>query len=183
MSQPDAEQLLTAAQAGNSSALEALLAKHRQTVFRYGLRYCKTTEDAEDAVQETLWAATRSIRGFRRAAAITTWLFTIVRNKCHRLNSRAPANDLADLLPFIADDAESAEQQIATRQTEQLLAHALAKLEPTHREAVILRDVEGLTAPEAAARLSISVSALKSRLHRARADLRREVIGILPSLH
>ena len=81
----ESDHLLTAAQAGDPAALEELLRVHRATVFRYGLRVCKSTEDAEDAVQETLWAAARSIRNFRRAAAITTWLFTIVRNKCHRL--------------------------------------------------------------------------------------------------
>jgi RNA polymerase sigma-70 factor, ECF subfamily len=177
MSPLDSDQLLTAAQQGDRSALEALLATHRKNVFRYGLRYCKTSEDAEDAVQETLWAATRSIGGFRHAATITTWLFTIVRNKCHRLNSRAHANgDLADLLPYITDETESVEQQIAARQIEQLLAGALAKLQPLHREVVMLRDVEGFTAPEAAERLSISVQALKSRLHRARAELRAALV-------
>src|SRR5678815_2669101 len=65
--------VLQAAQHGDPAALEALLTAHREIVFRYGLRYCRTTEDAEDAVQETLWAAARSIRTFRRTAAITTW--------------------------------------------------------------------------------------------------------------
>ncbi len=175
----DAESLLLAAQRGDRHAVESLLAAHRKTVFRYGLRYCKTSEDAEDAVQETLWAATRSIRGFRRAAAITTWLFTIVRNKCHKINGRQHAtDDLADLLPALPDDAAPVEQQLIMQQTEQLLAGALSRLTPLHREVVMLRDVEGLTAPEAADRLSISVQALKSRLHRARAELRSSLVGL-----
>jgi len=177
----DSDGLLLAAQRGDRNAVESLLAAHRKTVFRYGLRYCKTSEDAEDAVQETLWAATRSIRGFRRAAAITTWLFTIVRNKCHRINARQHSHssgDLADLLPQLLDNTESVEQQLIMQQTEQLLASALSRLAPVHREVVILRDVEGLTAPEAADRLSISVQALKSRLHRARAELRSSLVGL-----
>lgn len=174
------DQLLNQAQAGNPAALESLLAMHRREVFRYGLRYCKTTEDAEDAVQETLWAAAKSIRGFRRAAAITTWLFTIVRNKCHRL-SRKHGNDmdLVDALPLLPDSSISVEEQIETEQVQRILARALATLEPAQRQAILLRDVEGLTAPEAAARLNLSVQALKSRLHRARASLREAVIAIV----
>jgi len=180
-SDPDA--LLTAAQHGDRLALETLLATHRASVFRYGLRYCKTSEDAEDAVQETLWAVARSIGGFRRAAAITTWLFAIVRNKCHKLNSLTqPDTDLADILPRIPDEADPIEQQVAQRQIEGVLAFALSKMEPIYREALMLRDVEGLTAPEAAERLSIGIPALKSRLHRGRRVL-REIVRSLHPLH
>jgi RNA polymerase sigma-70 factor (ECF subfamily) len=173
MVQSEPEELLLAAQRGDRVALEALLARHRQTVFRYGLRYCRSTEDTEDAVQETLWAAARAIGNFRRAAAVTTWLFTIVRNKCHRLLfHKHDEADLADLLPYVPAPGRSAEDEAATRQIQRILADALARLEPSHREVLILRDVEGLTAPEAAEQLGITVQALKSRLHRAREQLR-----------
>jgi RNA polymerase sigma-70 factor (ECF subfamily) len=169
--------LLDAAQAGDRHALEELLAVNRDTVFRYGLRYCKTTEDAEDAVQETLWAATKSIASFRRAAAVTTWLFTIVRNKCHRLTHHWSADpSLADVLPEIPDSARTPEERVAAEQIQQILANALSQLDAPQREVILLRDVEGLTAPEAAHQLNITVQALKSRLHRARAQL-RDAIG------
>jgi RNA polymerase sigma-70 factor, ECF subfamily len=172
------DQLLNEAQAGNPAALESLLAMHRREVFRYGLRYCKTSEDAEDAVQETLWAATKSIRAFRRAASITTWLFTIVRNKCHRKSRKVSHElDLADVLPQLADPTASIVDRIETEQVQRILARALASLEPTQREVILLRDVEGLTAPEAAQRLNLTVQALKSRLHRARASLRETVLA------
>jgi RNA polymerase sigma-70 factor (ECF subfamily) len=171
----ETDHLLTAAQAGDPAALEELLRLQRATVFRYGLRFCRSTEDAEDAVQETLWAAARSIRNFRRAAAITTWLFTIVRNKCHRLLfHRHKEPDLADVLPALVDPPRSTEDEIAGQQIQRILATALARLEPAHREVILLRDVEGLTAPEAAERLGLSVQALKSRLHRAREALRAQ---------
>src|SRR5262245_58819275 len=113
MSLESTSQLLTAAQLGDSKALEALLKCHRQAVYRYGLRYCKTSEDAEDAVQETLWAAARSLRTFRHASSVMTWLFTIVRNKCHRANRGRRGEDLADWLPLIDDKAESSEHLAA----------------------------------------------------------------------
>ena len=166
-------ELLAAAQRGDSAALEGLLAAHREVVFRYGLRFCRTTEDAEDAVQETLWAAARSIGKFRRAAAITTWLFAIVRNTCLRLMRRHRGEqDLADVLPTLADPRDLIEDQVAAQQVETILAAAISQLDADHREVILLRDVEGLTAPEAAVHLSISVRALKSRLHRARSELR-----------
>jgi RNA polymerase sigma-70 factor (ECF subfamily) len=180
MANAESESLLTAAQRGDRAALETLLSRHRKTVFRYGLRYCASTEDAEDAVQETLWAAARAIGTFRRAAAITTWLFAIVRNKCHRmLRSHDHADaDLADVLDQIPDPARSAEDEAATARIRQILAEALARLEPNHREVILLRDVEGFTAPEAADRLGLTVQALKSRLHRAREQLRAEVSDV-----
>jgi RNA polymerase sigma-70 factor, ECF subfamily len=172
------DMLLASAQAGDVQSLDELLRMHRDTVFRYGLRYCKSTENTEDAVQEALWAAARSIGGFRHASAITTWLFTIVRNKCHRLFRYHHAEpDLADIL--VSDDLPtSVEDSVAAQQLYRVLANALSRLEPQHREVILLRDIEGLTAPEAANRLAISVQALKSRLHRARAALRAEVSNL-----
>jgi len=168
--------LLSAAQDGDRAALEAVLASHRATVFRYGLRFCRTSEDAEDAVQETLWAAARSIKTFRRAAAITTWLFTIVRNTCHRLaRQHRSSEDLADVLVPLSGSDELLEDRVAAEQLEELMAIGIAQLRPEYRDVILLRDVEGLTAPEAASRLSITVRALKSRLHRARSELRRHL--------
>jgi RNA polymerase sigma-70 factor (ECF subfamily) len=179
MAEAESELLLDAAQRGDRAALEALLAQHRKTVFRYGLGYCGSTENTEDAVQETLWAAAKAIGNFRRAAAVTTWLFTIVRNKCHRLLFHKHDDaDLADLLPGVPDPGRTPEDDLATRQIQHILAHALARLEPNHREVILLRDVEGLTAPEAAEQLGLSVQALKSRLHRAREELRLQVSGM-----
>jgi RNA polymerase sigma-70 factor (ECF subfamily) len=179
MPEPASDVLLAAAQLGDRRALERLLLLHRDTVFRYGLRYCRTTEDAEDAVQETLWAAARSIRTFRRAASVTTWLFTIVRNNCRRLLfHRHQASDLAGVLPQLVDPSASAEDEAASRDVRRILASALTQLDAAHREVLLARDVEGLTAPEAAQRLGVSVQALKSRLHRAREQLRSRVQAV-----
>lgn len=164
---------LTAAQAGDLAALDRLITAHRQGVYRYGLHVCRTTEDAEDAVQETLWAAARALRTFRgTASSIASWLFTIVRRECLRLLERhrkAPhVPEPEDLLSEVVDP----EDVIALRRRIELLASALADLDPLHREVVLLRDIQELTAPEAAERLGISIDALKSRLHRARVNLR-----------
>lgn len=178
MTATDPDHLLAAAQAGDRAALDALLAKHRQRVFRYGLRVCRSTEDAEDAVQETLWSAARSIRSFRRAAAVSTWLFVIVRNYCLRLLGKEHFYaDLDQVAPHLADVRPGPDDDMANKEVRAILVDALSRLEPLHREVILLRDVEGLTAPEAAHSLGIGVPALKSRLFRAREELRGHVHG------
>jgi RNA polymerase sigma-70 factor (ECF subfamily) len=169
------DHLLSAAQAGDVSALNALVRTHQHGVYRYGLTVCRTTEDAEDAVQETIWAATRAIKSFRgSASSIVAWLFTIVRRECLRLidrHRRAPVG-LAGDEDSISSGELGPEDALETSEQGKALAAALADLEPAHREVLLLRDVQEWTAPEAAEHLGISVDALKSRLHRARAQLR-----------
>jgi RNA polymerase sigma-70 factor (ECF subfamily) len=176
MAEAASDELLTAAQGGDRAALERLLTLHRQGIYRYGLRVCRTTEDAEDAVQETLWAATRTLHAFRGAAAsITAWLFTIVRHQCYRLMERDHAQEELGATLVDGDTQPSPEDEIIAQRQREMLAAALAALDPIDRHPILLRDIEGLTAPEAALVLGISVDALKSRLHRARAELREEV--------
>jgi RNA polymerase sigma-70 factor (ECF subfamily) len=177
MIQPLTDEDLHAAQAGDIAALSRLLQAHQNGVYRYGLQVCRTTEDAEDALQETLWAATRALRHFRGAASsIVSWMFTIIRRECYRLiergSERAACTDGIDNELAVGPTPDEA--LIANRRSK-LLASALTSLHPLQREVIILRDIEGLSAPEAAAQLGISVQALKSRLHRARVNLRDNV--------
>src|SRR5262245_35953714 len=108
------DRLLVEARNGDRAALDALLGRHREQVFRYGLRVCRTTEDAEDAVQLTLWSAARSVGGFRQASSITTWLFTIVRNYCLRMLGRDRFYvDLDQVVPALADSTTGPEDAAA----------------------------------------------------------------------
>jgi RNA polymerase sigma-70 factor (ECF subfamily) len=174
----NADSLLARAKDGDVLALNRLIAAHRHGVYRYGLHVCRTTEDAEDAVQETLWAATRAIRTFRgTATAVASWLFTIVKRECLRLiERRRHSPDDLDDHEEVHSDAQQPEDALAQRRRSARLADALAALEPQYREVILLRDIEELSAPEAAEQLGISVDALKSRLHRARVSLRDHVV-------
>jgi RNA polymerase sigma-70 factor (ECF subfamily) len=174
---PDAD--LLAAQTGDVGALTRLIHAHRHGVYRYGLQVCRTTEDAEDALQETLWAVTRAIRTFRGAASsIVSWMFTIIRRECYRLIDRRRETQLfADELDNAMSPEPRSDDAVSGRRRAELLTAALLALEPLHREVILLRDIEELSAPEAAARLGISVQALKSRLHRARVNLRDHVLA------
>jgi len=176
MNRDTSDALLSAARAGDRVALDRLLRQHRNGVYRYGLRVCQTTEDAEDAVQETLWTATRAITSFRgSAASVASWMFTIVRRECFRRIERHRQWPSAPSTDELASDDVDPEQRMVRATRTATLASALAVLEPMDREVVLLRDIEERSAPEAASILGISVDALKSRLHRARKKLRNHL--------
>jgi RNA polymerase sigma factor (sigma-70 family) len=106
-------------------------------------------------------------------------MFTIIRRECFRLldrHERQPmaVADVEECAPVGSSDPADA---LAEQRRAELLARALEALDPLQREVVLLRDIEGLSAPEAAARLGISIQALKSRLHRARVNLRDHVLA------
>ena len=133
-------------------------------------------------------AMARSIGDFRGDSSISSWLYTIARRFCLRQRRRrkfaprredsldAPGGDAARRL---ADPAAGPEQTAAGREIEEVLTAAIDALEPGQREVLLLRDVEGLSAPEVARVLGISAEAVKSRLHRARLRVRQHVAPLL----
>jgi RNA polymerase sigma-70 factor (ECF subfamily) len=182
------EDLLRAARAGDREALEAFLESEQPRIYRFGMRMCQSREDAEDVVQETMLAAARGLGDFRGGASVTTWLYAIARSFCLKKRRRskfAPREEepLDDALgpekDRIADPARSPEEEVASRQMEAALERAIGALEPGHREVLVLRDVEGLTAPEVGDVLGLSVEAVKSRLHRARLAVRQRMASAL----
>ena len=181
------EGLLEAARAGDRAALDQLLARHQRRVYRFGLKMCRDPEDAKDVLQDTLLAVARGVKDFRGASSVSTWLYTIARSFCIKKRRRpkfAPAEeaslegDSAAEVREIADTARAPDESLAGRQIEAALERAIGDLDPMYREVLVLRDVEGLTAPEVAEVLGLTVEAVKSRLHRARVAV-REAVGPL----
>jgi len=182
----DAE-LLQKARSGDAASLDELLARHEKQVFRFGLRMCGNEADARDVLQETLLAAFRNIDSFRGDAQLSTWLYQIARSFCIRSRRRTSGEpERTQLLDEPAAAAVASEQEppdaaAHAREIGQLLEAALLALPVAFREAVILRDVEGLSAEEAAKVVGIEVRALKSRLHRGRTQLRQRLADVLAS--
>ena len=182
------DELLGAARHGDAAALEALLIRYQPHLYRFGLRMCGNEQDAGDVAQESLISMARSLRDFRGDASVSSWLYTIARRFCIKKRRRskfAPAREESldapgvDAALRVADPAPNPEQTATSRELERALAHAIERLEPAQREVLVLRDVEGLSAPEVAKILGISVDAVKSRLHRARVAVRRELAPVL----
>jgi RNA polymerase sigma-70 factor (ECF subfamily) len=170
----DAE-LLEAVRGGDASALEALLRRHQDRIFRFGMRMCRDREDAREVLQDTMLAVARSAERFRGDSSFASWLFAIARNACAK-HRRKSADEPESLEPLDAALRLAAthgpEHELERRRLERALEDAIAALEPSYREVVLLRDVEGLSAKEVATATGLSVAAVKSRLHRARVELR-----------
>jgi len=180
--------LLADARKGDQQALEALLERHEPQVYRFGMKMCRDPEDARDVLQDTLLAMARGVRDFRGASSISTWLYTIARSFCikkHRRSKFAPEQeqsldtDAAVEVGRLAAPDEDPAEMLAGKQVERALEQAIAALDPMYREVLLLRDVEGLTAPEVAEVVGVSVQAVKSRLHRARLSVRERVAPLL----
>lgn len=153
--------------------MEALLTEVTPSVERFVRRMCPGSE-ADDVLQETLLAVLTHLDRFEGRSALTSWVFALTRSACsrrHRGRKNQP-HDGDDVVAAVADAAPDPESRAADTELTGALTRALAGLSDEHREVILLRDVEGMTAPEAAVALGVSVDALKSRLHRARASLR-----------
>jgi RNA polymerase sigma-70 factor (ECF subfamily) len=180
MSRSDS-QLLGAVRKGDRPAVEELLSRYEANIYRFGLRMCGNEEAAREVLQETLLAAFRNLSSFRGEAAVSTWLYQIARSFCIKeRRGEHPTEPLegraAERLP---EPSPSPDANAHGREIGAALAAAIAGLPPDYREVLVLRDVEGLSAEEAAAVVGVEVGALKSRLHRARAQLRTELAALL----
>ncbi len=185
---PSDDELLAAARQGDTTALEILLVRYQPHLYRFGLRMCGNVEDAGDVAQESLISMARSVRDFRGDSSVSSWLYTIARRFCMKKRRRskfAPAHEESLDMPGVSADRDLVDPRPTPEQaaTNQELAIALTRaidgLEPSQREVLVLRDVEGLSAPEVARILGMSVDAVKSRLHRARVAVREELAPVL----
>jgi RNA polymerase sigma factor (sigma-70 family) len=165
--------LIEAAARGEAGAVSNLLSVCQPDLKRFARRTCSTTEDAEDAVQIALWQLYRKIGALRTAATFATWMFRIVERECYRLfRLRSKAEDLDELAPQDMPAAVALPTDLRLD-----LVRAMERLTPPYREVLLLRDVHELTAPEVAAQLGLSLEAVKSRLHRARAQVREHLMA------
>lgn len=181
------EALLAAARAGDPGALERLLERHEAQVYRFGLRMCRDQEDAKDVLQDTLLAMARGIRDFRGASSLSTWLYSVARSFCIKKrrvgkydpDERARTSTSSHEAEQIRDPARAPDEALAAGEIGDAIERAIQALDPAQRDVLVLRDAEGLTAPEVAEVLGISVQAVKSRLHRARLAVRDHVAPLL----
>lgn len=159
---------------------EALTNQHKDAVYRQMLRVCGNREDAEDVLIEALLSAWRHIDRLESAEAFRAWLAQIARRVCYRVRRREALLPLAEMPEFGAvSAAPDPEEQSAAAQLKGLVQEALAALPGEYRQVYELRDLEERSGEEVAATLGITLPAMKSRLHRARALLRARLDATL----
>jgi len=186
---PDEATLVRQAIAGEEGALEILFAQHSRALFQTALRLLGSPEDAEDALQEAMLSAYRNLPRFEGRSQFSTWMTRIVINAAlmRRRSKRAhPALSLDDatedktpIAERFADGHPSPEQLYASAELSARVKENLETLSPLLRNAFELRELEGLTADEAARALGVSRNTLKARLWRARQQLASRLGDVL----
>jgi RNA polymerase sigma-70 factor (ECF subfamily) len=187
----DAE-ILASVRAGNESACEAVVRQHGGRMLAVARRFLRTEEDSADAVQDAFLSAFRSLDGFEGNAALATWLHRILVNVCLmklRTGLRCREVSINDLLPRFDESGQhtcpirpwkdQALAQLIQQETRAHVRACIAQLPGSHREVLLLRDMEGLDTEETAQLLGINAGAVKTRLHRARQALRTLLESVL----
>ena len=162
--------LLARVVAGEESAFNAFVARHREVVWRFVRSLTQDEGAAEDALQETFLAAWRNAGSFRGDGPALGWLLSIARNAVYRqFRGRACEPSHLESLAELGESAGwGSSEPLASFLVRDEVERALAGLSPEDREILVLRDREGLTSETCATLLNLSVPAIKSRLHRAR---------------
>jgi RNA polymerase sigma-70 factor (ECF subfamily) len=178
--------LVEAAKAGDTSAFEELVRRYDRNVFRIAQHITQNREDAEDVVQDAFVKAYTNLKQFQGQSKFYTWLVRIAVNEAlMKLRRRRPERTVSldedvktedDSVPReVADWSPNPEQQYTQAELREILDRTIHGLPPTFRTVFVLRDVEGLSTEETAEALSLSVPAVKSRLLRARLQLRERL--------
>src|SRR4051794_37286062 len=178
--------LVTAAKAGDVGAFEDLVRRYDRNVFRIAQHITQNREDAEDVVQDAFLKAYQNLEKFQEQPKFYTWLVRIAVNEAlMKLRKRRPERFVSldedvktedDSLPReVADWSPNPEQLYNQEELRDILSRTIQGLPPTFRTVFVLRDVEGLSTEETAEALELSVPAVKSRLLRARLQLRERL--------
>jgi len=168
------ETQVEAARQGNDEAFSRLVEKFQLPVFNLCYRMLGNSGEAEDAAQESFWRAYQSLKRYDPQRSFMTWLLSIAAHYCiDQLRKRRLVTLPMDVLPEeqAPDPAPNPESHYSQREEQQNLHKLLAKLNPPDRAAIIMRYWYDLSEDEIAEALSLSTSAVKSRLHRARREL------------
>ena len=183
--------LLSRLQAGEEQALSDLADEFGSKIYQLAFRYLRNKEDAEEVTQDVLFKVYRKVGEFRGDAALSSWIYRITFNAAmSRLRTaqyqrtqaeerREAANDSAAgdaARPSeVADWSDLADEQVLRSQLRQRVMRAILALPAIYRAPVMLRDIQGMSTEEASAMLRVKDQTLKSRLHRGRLILRKQL--------
>jgi RNA polymerase sigma-70 factor (ECF subfamily) len=187
--------LLTRLQAGDEQALAELADAYRTKIYQLAFRYLRSREDAEEVTQDVLFKVYRKVGEFRGDAALSSWIYRITFNAAmSRLRTaryqreQSIERQAPDYAPErdgvgtnhptradVADWSDMADERVFRSQLRTRVFGAILSLPAIYRAPVLLRDIQGMSTEEASAMLKVKDQTLKSRLHRGRLILRKQL--------
>src|SRR4051812_26451359 len=183
--------LLARLKAGDERALGDLADEYGTKIYQLAFRYLRNKEDAEEITQDVLFKVYRKVDAFRGDAQLSSWIYRITFNAAmSRLRTaryqRAQAEDrraaaaaedgsISPRTPDVADRSDMADERVLRTQLRQHVFRAILALPAIYRAPVMLRDIHGMSTEEASAMLKVKDQTLKSRLHRGRLILRKQL--------
>jgi len=187
--------LVDRAQAGDAGAFETLVRRYQGWVFTLVLRMLGDRAEAEDLAQEIFLKAYRGLKGFKGASRFSTWLYSITSHHClNHLKARrrqlhhlglggdrpgAVGNDPPAPVDRLADEAPRADVLLERADRARIVQAELAHLSEAHRLILVLRDIQGLSYEEIAQTLRLELGTVRSRLHRARMEMKARLTPYL----
>src|SRR6266511_2138383 len=182
----DDSALIERLKAGDQDALEAIVNLYSPKLYNVAHRILGVCNIAEEVIQDVFWTAYRKAKTFRGNSQFSTWLYRLTINAALgkiRRNKKTKEVEYEEFLPKFQEDghhlvrpvvdwSNALDENYAKQELQQLLKEALDQLKPLDKSVVVLSDLEGLSDKEIAAALGLTVSAVKTRLHRARLFLR-----------
>lgn len=181
MTQTEEKALIARAQSGELGAFEEIVTAYEKRVFALAFRSSGNEEDARDIAQEVFLRVYRSLAQFRGESGLSTWIYRITMNICVDFARKGTASvgtaslsgeDEQEIALPDTDRTHMPEAVLENEELREELQTALSQLTEEHRNIVLLRDVSGLTYDEIARTLDLSEGTVKSRLARARKNLR-----------
>jgi RNA polymerase sigma-70 factor (ECF subfamily) len=184
---------------GDPEAFEALFNLHSPKLYNVAMRILGDVADTEEVIQDVFWTVYRKAKSFQGNSRFSTWLYRLTVNaalgRIRRTKNKNKEVEYEEFLPKFQNDghhlarpvvdwSDTLDEQYAKREMQQLLTNALDDLKPVDKSVVVLSDLEGMSDKEIAAVVGLTVSAVKTRLHRARLFLRGKLavcLGHSPS--
>jgi RNA polymerase sigma-70 factor, ECF subfamily len=179
-------ELIERLKSGDERALEALFNLYSPKLYNVACRILGEVADAEEIIQDVFWTAFRKANSFRGTAQFSTWLYRLTVNAALgkiRRGKKDREVEYEEYLPKfqrdghhlvrpVVDWSDTLDERYAKQEIQQLLKDALEQLKPLDRSIIVLGDLQGMSDKEIAAAVRLTVSAVKTRLHRARLFLR-----------
>ena len=186
--EPDERQLVDLARRGNAAAFEQVLDRHQERVLRVAYSILRNPMDTEEVTQDVFLTVFEKIDSFRGDSSFSTWIHRITVNAAlmrKRRNHSRKDILLEEVMPIFAENghiaadvpdwSEQASNPALQSEARTVIQAAVDQLDEKYQAVFLLRDVEGLSSEDTAGILELSIPAVKSRLHRARLFLRREL--------